>query len=151
MLPSVNRELDEELSLKLFIVINRALEAMRKQATNDVKQYGLNLTEFGVLELLYHKGPQPIQVIGKKVLLASSSITYVIDKLEEKELIVRESCPSDRRVIHVRLTDDGEKLIREIFPNHRRAIAEMFSSLSVEEKEEAIRLIKKIGMNVQSM
>src|SRR5690606_40391428 len=69
-------------------------------------QYGLNLTEFGVLELLYHKGPQPIQVIGKKVLLASSSITYVIDKLEEKELIVRESCPRDRRVIHVRLTED---------------------------------------------
>ncbi len=94
MIKSVNRELDEELSLKLFIVINRALEAIRKKATNDVKQYGLNLTEFGVLELLYHKGPQPIQVIGKKVLLASSSITYVIDKLEEKELIVRESCPA---------------------------------------------------------
>lgn len=151
MIKSVNRELDEELSLKLFIVINRALEAIRKKATNDVKQYGLNLTEFGVLELLYHKGPQPIQVIGKKVLLASSSITYVIDKLEEKELIVRESCPRDRRVIHVRLTEAGEKLIRDIFPKHRRMIAEMFSSLDEDEKKEAIRLLKKIGMNVESM
>lgn len=147
MLQSVNRELEEELSLKLFIVINRALENIRKQAANDVKKHGLNLTEFGVLELLYHKGAQPIQVIGKKVLLASSSITYVIDKLEKKELIIRESCPRDRRVIHVKLTEQGENLIAEIFPSHRSAIAEMFSSLDMKEKEEAIRLLKKIGMN----
>lgn len=147
MLQSVNRELEEELSLKLFIVINRALENIRKQAANDVKKHGLNLTEFGVLELLYHKGAQPIQVIGKKVLLASSSITYVIDKLEEKELIIRESCPRDCRVIHVKLTEQGENLIAEIFPSHRSAIAEMFSSLDMKEKEEAIRLLKKIGMN----
>src|SRR5690625_1727137 len=89
---------DEELSLKLFIVINRALEELRKKATEDVKRHGLNLTEFAVLELLYHKGAQPIQVIGKKVLLASSSITYVIDQLEKKGFLKRQACPKDRRV-----------------------------------------------------
>src|SRR5699024_5964448 len=125
---------DEELSLKLFIVINRALEELRKKATEDVKRHGLNLTEFAVLELLFHKGSQPIQVIGKKVLLASSSITYVIDKLEGKNLITRQECPKDRRVIHVTLTDDGESLIKGIFPEHRQAIANMFANLSIEEK-----------------
>lgn len=142
---------DEQMSLKLFIVMNRALEELRKKATEDVKRHGLNLSEFAVLELLYHKGPQPIQVIGKKVLLASSSITYVIDKLENKQLITREACPKDRRVFHVTLTDEGNGLIKRIFPDHQRAIAEMFASLSIEEKKIAIELVKKIGFNAEKI
>lgn len=141
----------EELSLKLFIVMNRALEQLRKRATEDVKQHGLNLSEFAVLELLYHKGPQPIQIIGKKVLLASSSITYVIDKLEEKQLITREACAKDRRVFHVTLTAEGNALIEGIFPSHREAIAEMFEKLTVEEKEAAIELVKKIGFHAEQL
>src|SRR5690606_40552445 len=90
---------DEELSLKLFIVLSRAIESVKKQVVKDIKSYQLNLTEFGVMEFLYHKGEQPIQLIGKKVLLASSSITYVVDKLEEKGYLERAACPNDRRVI----------------------------------------------------
>lgn len=151
-MPERNKKhLHEELSLKLFIVMNRALEELRKRATEDVKQHGLNLSEFAVLELLYHKGPQPIQVIGKKVLLASSSITYVIDKLEKKQLITREACPKDRRVFHVTLTTEGESLIQEIFPGHRQAIAEMFANLSLEQKETAIELVKKIGIHAEKL
>jgi len=151
MSESKTEHYDEELALKLFIVMNRALEAIRKQATKDVKKYGLNLTEFAVLELLFHKGPQPIQVIGKKVLLASSSITYVIDKLADKGFIVREACPKDRRVIYVKLTEKGETHLEEIFPQHRQAIAQIFANLSTEEKQSAINLIKSIGIHAESL
>lgn len=142
---------DEELSLKLFIVINRALEELRKKATEDVKRHGLNLTEFAVLELLYHKGAQPIQVIGKKVLLASSSITYVIDQLEKKGFLKRQACPKDRRVTHATLTEEGEELIARIFPEHRRAIAQMFTPLSTEEKRIAIEWMKEIGFHTENL
>src|SRR5699024_8870364 len=90
------KELDEGLALKLFVVLNHAQEAVQKQATQDIKRYGLNLSEFAVLELLYNKGEQPIQMIGKKVLLASSSMTYVIDKLAKKEYLARRACLNDR-------------------------------------------------------
>ena len=142
---------DQELSLKLFVVMSRAIEAVEKAVTKDIKRYGLNLTEFGVLEFLYHKGEQPIQIIGKKVLLASSSITYVVDKLEEKGLLERMACPNDRRVIFGRLTEKGEKLMEEIFPQHEKAMAQIFSSLSTEEKEQAIELIKRIGLFAEKM
>lgn len=145
------KQSDEQLSLKLFIVMNRAVEELRKKATEDVKRHELNLSEFAVLELLYHKGPQPIQVIGKKVLLASSSITYVIDKLEKKRLITREACSKDRRVYHVTLTDEGDALIKRIFPEHQQAIDAMFASLSTEEKETAIELVKKVGFNAEKI
>lgn len=136
---------EEELSLKLFVVLSRALESVKKQVVKDIKSYDLNLTEFAVLEFLYHKGDQPIQLIGRKVLLASSSITYVVDKLEEKGYLERVSCPNDRRVIYGQLTEKGTSLMDEIFPQHRKAMAHIFSALSNEEKEQAIDMLKKIG------
>ncbi|HLR69809.1 MAG TPA: MarR family transcriptional regulator [Pseudogracilibacillus sp.] len=142
---------EEELSLKLFIVLSRALEEVKKQVIKDIKSYELNLSEFAVLELLYHKGEQPIQIIGKKVLLASSSITYVVDKLEQKGLLERHACPKDRRVIHGRLTDKGKALMEEVFPQHEKAMANIFASLSTEEKEQAIELLKKIGLFAEEM
>src|SRR5699024_12665075 len=100
--------------------------------------------EFAVLELLYHKGPQPIQMIGKKVLLASSSITYVIDKLEEKAYIERAACPNDRRVTHARLTEKGEALMGEIFPQHTEALTNLSDNFSY---EELTNTISKLSMN----
>mgnify|MGYP001205242624 FL=1 len=142
---------DEELSLKLFIVLSRAIESVKKQVVKDIKSYQLNLTEFGVMEFLYHKGEQPIQLIGKKVLLASSSITYVVDKLEEKGYLERAACPNDRRVIYGRLTEKGQTLMREIFPQHKKAMATIFSSLTKNEKEQAIELLKKMGIFADSI
>lgn len=71
--------------LKALVVLMRASQSVQDVLRKDIKVYGLNTTEFAVLELLYHKGDQPIQHIGKKILLSSGSITYVVDKLEKKD------------------------------------------------------------------
>ncbi|OLO39058.1 MarR family transcriptional regulator [Alkalihalophilus pseudofirmus] len=141
------KEQDQELSLKSFIVLSRAHRAVSDRVEEDIRRYGLNPTEFAVLELLYHKGDQPIQQIGKKVLLASGSITYVVDKLEKKNLLVRRSCPKDRRVTHAAITEDGIDLMNKIFPTHKEAIEKIFSSLSSDEKLTMINLLKKLGTN----
>lgn len=142
---------EEQLSLKLFVVLSRAIESVKKQVVKDIKSYNLNLTEFGVLEYLYHKGEQSIQLIGKKVLLASSSITYVVDKLEEKQYIERVACPKDRRVTYAHLTTEGKKLMDDIFPKHEKAMAHIFSGLTNEEKKDAIVLMRKLGLFAESI
>ena len=142
---------EEQLALKLFIVLSRAHRAITDRVVEDISRYGLNTTEFAVLELLYHKGDQPIQQIGKKVLLSSGSITYVVDKLEEKQYLARKPCPKDRRVIHAVITDEGKRLMDEIFPEHREAIKEIFSGLNREEKESLILLLKKLGFYTQEL
>src|SRR5690625_6516284 len=74
---------ESELSLKLFVVLTRALQSIEKQAIKDIKSHGLNLTEFAVLELLYHKGDQPIQAFGRKVLLARGRCSFSVERCEE--------------------------------------------------------------------
>ncbi len=141
---------DTNLALKLFIVLSRANRSISDLVEQDIKRYNLNPTEFAVLELLFHKGDQPIQHIGKKVLLASGSITYVVDKLENKNLIKRISCPKDRRVTYTSITEDGVKLMEEIFPKHEEEITRIFSSLDNQEKMTMIELLKKLGLQVEN-
>ena len=141
----------EDLALKLFVVMSRAMQTVAKRVEEDIKNYGLNTTEFSVLELLYHKGDQPIQKIGEKVLLASSSITYVVDKLEKKELLVRKPCSKDRRVTYAVITDKGRKLMDEIFPEHKKAIEKIFAGINEEEKAQLIEQLKRLGKHAQAL
>lgn len=137
------------LNLKALTVLVRAADALHELIKKDVAQYGLNPTEFSVLELLYHRGRQPIQLIGKKVLIASSSITYVIDKLETKQYVVRQACPEDRRVTFAELTDRGRQLMDEIFPKHEQVINQAFEGMEQQEMEEMIEAVKKISYQSQ--
>ncbi|WP_068673390.1 MarR family winged helix-turn-helix transcriptional regulator [Oceanobacillus sp. Castelsardo] len=135
----------EDLSLKLFVVLNRTLDSIKNRVEEDIRCLGLNPTEFAVLELIYNKGDQPIQKIGEKVLIASSSTTYVVDKLEKKGLIKRNPCPTDRRITYAGLTPDGKDLMDEIFPKHKTTIQQILAGLDVNEKETMIQQLKKLG------
>ncbi|MFE8703563.1 MarR family winged helix-turn-helix transcriptional regulator [Cytobacillus sp. FJAT-54145] len=135
-------------SLKLFIVLSRAYRAVNEHVNKLIQTYGLNPTEFAVLELLYHKGDQPLQQIGGKILLASGSITYVVDKLENKGYLQRTACPNDRRVTYAQITDKGKQFIEEIFPEHEKRIHELMSELTEDEKNTSITLLKKLGLSV---
>lgn len=135
----------KELSLKTLIVFMRASQAVQDILISNMEKNGVNLTEFAVLELLYHKGDQPIQHIGRKILLASSSITYVVDKLEKKELAERKACSKDRRVTYTSITEKGKQFIEDIFPEHEQTIQGIFEDLTEEELETTMRLLKKIG------
>lgn len=145
---SLQLEKDE---LKAVTVILRASQAIHEVIRKDAATHGLNPTEFSVLELLYHRGDQPIQMIGKKVLIASSSITYVVDKLERKNYVRREGCPEDRRVTYAVLTSEGRALMDKIFPEHILKISEIFEDLQTNEVNETIASMKRIGRKAESL
>lgn len=138
-------------SLKLFIVLSRANKAIHEMTNQFFQQNGLNPTDFAVLELLYHKGRQPLQKIGNKILLASGSITYVVDKLEKKGYLQRISCPTDRRVTYAEITEEGSTFMGELFPQHEQHLHELLSALTPEEKDMAIKLLKKLGLSIKDL
>lgn len=134
-------------SLQLYSEICKANRFLTDASINNIKCFGLNLTEFAVLELLYHKGDQPIQQIGKRILISSGNMTYVLDKLEARRYIKRIHCPKDRRVIYAALTKEGRSVISCIFPAHSEMIHNLFSQLNSTEKDMLIYLLKKVGLS----
>ncbi|OEK21672.1 MarR family transcriptional regulator [Staphylococcus saprophyticus] len=134
-----------QISLNTFVGLNRTLDHLMKIVKTDVQRYGLNVTEFAVMELLYNKGDQPIQRIGNRVLIASSSITYVVDKLEEKGCIVRQRNEKDKRVTNASLTDKGRSMMDEIFPDHASTLESTFSVITDEEITVLQTTLKKLS------
>lgn len=136
-------------SLDLYIALSRASEWVNAHADRDIRKHGLNRTEFGVLELLYHKGAQAIQQIGSKVLMSSGNITYVVDKLVKKEYVTRNTSTEDRRLIFAEITDKGKQFIEDVFPKHAVVIESAVAGLTDEEKKLASQLLKKLGKYAQ--
>lgn len=136
-------------SLDLYIALNRSVQWINAHADRDIRNYGLNRTEFGVLELLYHKGPELLQRIGGKVLMSSGNITYVIDKLERKQFVRRKASDEDRRAIYAEITDTGKQFMDQVFPAHAKLIDTLVSVLVSEEKREASEILKKLGKHAQ--
>lgn len=132
-------------ALNAFIGIRRTSEGLLKIAKNDAKCYDLNINEFAVLELLFHKGPSTVQKITEKILIANSSTTYIIDQLQSKGLIFREASCQDRRVCIVNLTDKGHNLIENSFPQHADKLEEAFTDLNEAELKQLIKLLRKVN------
>ncbi|WHY89683.1 MarR family transcriptional regulator [Neobacillus cucumis] len=127
-----------------FLVLMQTSKAIHERIKEEMTKNKLSITEFSVLEVLYQKGKQTIQQIGHCILISSGSMTYVIDKLEQKGLLKRNDCPNDRRVIHVTLTDKGNQFMEEIMPKHHELIEDMFHSLNYDEAETLVRLLEKV-------
>ena len=133
-------------ALKLWVVLSRAFDAVQRQARADAARHGLTVAEFGILELLYHKGPTLLGEAQRKTLVSSGGITYLVDRLEERGLVRRERCPQDRRAWYASLTPAGERLVADIFPQHAERIRRAMAGLGAQEQAQATVLLRKLGL-----
>jgi MarR family 2-MHQ and catechol resistance regulon transcriptional repressor len=137
---------DTASALKLWVVMTRAVRSIEAPLRRQVEAHGLSLTEFGVLEVLLHKGTLAIGEIGSSILLTSGSMTYVVDKLAERGLLQRRACESDRRVVYAELTQQGRALIEAVFREHEVLLHDLMRGLQPEEQEAASELLKRLGL-----
>jgi len=136
----------EVRALNAYVKLMRAAESVTARTYRHLADVGLTISQFGVLEAIYHLGPLSQRDIGKKILRSSGNITMVIDNLEKRGLVKRERSQEDRRFLTAHLTKDGHSLIREIFPQHAAAIVEEMNTLTKPEQEELGRLCRKLGL-----
>ena len=87
-----------DVPLQLWVVLARAFDAVERHSRASIARFELGTTEFGVLEVLYHKGELPVCDVQRRILVESSSTTYVVDKLVKRGLVRRRHSGSDRRV-----------------------------------------------------
>ena len=138
-------------ALKLFVVLSRAQAAIAAHAEASVVSHGLTLTEFAILEALYHKGPMLLGEVQRKLLVSSGGITFLVDKLEGRGLVRRTRCERDRRARYAELTPEGHALIARIFPFHAEAIRRAMSGLGLADQREAITLLKTLGTEAAAL
>ena len=136
----------EVLALNTYVKLMRAVESVTTRIHKHLASAGLTLSQFAVLDALFHLGPLYQREIGQKLLRSSGNITMVIDNLEKRGYAKRERKKEDRRFMLVRLADDGLELIRKVFPAHAAVIASEMSVLSESEQDTLAQLCRKLGL-----
>ena len=136
---------DEVRALSAFINLSRAANALAAEHARRLSKHGLTLTQFGVLEALYHLGPMPQKDLGRRTLKTSGNMTVVIDNLVRMGLVERERRSDDRRFVAVHLTKAGRKLLVRMLADHVAGVVGDMELLSAEEQDRLRRMCRLIG------
>ena len=137
---------EETAALRLWVIMSRAHSAIAEHASADIARHGLTLTEFAILEALYHRGPMLLGEVQRRILVSSGGITFLVDRLVAKGLVERRACASDRRARYAALTPKGETLIAEIFPSHAATLTRASKGLTVEQQASVTALLRTLGL-----
>lgn len=135
--------------LQLVIALARAYQAIEQGVRPHLAQSGLGMTEFAVLEVLYHKGALPLGGLRDRILVTGASTTYVVKKLEARGLMRRKTGAEDQRVVLGELTPKGRALIDQVFPEHVERLRGVMEGLSVSETRTATRLLRRLSFHAR--
>jgi MarR family 2-MHQ and catechol resistance regulon transcriptional repressor len=136
-------------ALNAYIKLLRSSQTVSERVRAHQAVAGLNDSQFGALEALYHLGPLPQKTIGKKLLVSKSNVVAIVDALENSGFVKRQQDPDDRRLVNVSITEEGRLYIERTLPVHVDAIVEEFSCLTDREQDELASLCRKLGLKEQ--
>lgn len=131
---------EQEAALNIL----RTSDQLQNRFLRLFRQYGVTPSQYNILRILRGEGkPMPCLEIGERMIQVVPAMTGLIDRLEKQNLVRRDRCSEDRRVIYVALTVDGEKLLAEldqpVIDLHQR----LLGHLSAAELQELSRLLEK--------
>lgn len=139
-------------ALDAFIKLQRASNTVASHAYRSLLAAGLSMSQFGVLEALYHLGPMSQRELARRILKSSANMTTVINNLVKRGLVTRErGSNGDRRVSTIHLRSEGRSLVDEVLPDHVHRIRATFDALTADELEELSRLLKRVGLHAAAL
>jgi MarR family 2-MHQ and catechol resistance regulon transcriptional repressor len=141
---------EEKRALDAFVKLIRAAESIGLRINAHLYNYNLTVSQFGVLEALFHLGPMQLSELGSKILKSSGNMTTVIDNLEKRDLVTRQRRDDDRRCIDIHLTDSGRALVAEIMPGHVQGVVDAFAVLTPVEQIRLATVCRKLGLQTGS-
>jgi DNA-binding MarR family transcriptional regulator len=140
--PEVDRVL--EATLYLYTESRR----LTKELARSVDLTGPQLT---VLKMLEGLGDLSLSELSERIRAQNSTVTGIIDRMEQAGLVARVRSTEDRRVFKIKLTDRGAKIARSIAVEPMEVFRGALESLSPGEVRDLLRILTKIARRVQSI
>jgi DNA-binding MarR family transcriptional regulator len=132
--------------VKEIIFLIRKLMHGEELYTKELnKKYSITAAQLNCLLALYENGPLPPSRIAKHMMVNSSTVTGVIDRLEQKALVIRQRSSSDRRIINIQLTPGGKKMAKTAPPPIQQRVVDGLQRLSSKELEQIILSLTKLS------
>ena len=124
--------------------IRRLIQGAELYSKELNKKYSVSSAQLNCLLALYENGPLPPSQIAKHILVKSSTVTGVVDRLEQKGLVTRVRNSPDRRIITIELTEYGKKLTENAPPPIQQKVIEGLKRLTPHETEQVFRSLQRL-------
>ena len=128
------------------VSILRTADRIRRHLTAVVTPAGITLQQYNVLRILAGSAPEPLPTleIAERMIEATPAITGLLDRLEQKGLVRRERCPSDRRLVHCWISQGGTDLLDELNPRMSTAADEAMRMMPEADQKRLIRSLERV-------
>ncbi|MBE9523038.1 MAG: MarR family transcriptional regulator [Proteobacteria bacterium] len=146
----VNYDLLQDQIKQVIYLIRRLIQAEELYTKELEKKYRVSVPQLSCLLALYENGPMPPSQVAKHIMVKSSTVTGIIDRLEQKRLVERSRISSDRRVITIGLTESGRMLAQNSPLPIQERIVDGYKDLPSNEREDIIRALKKLSSMLDS-
>jgi MarR family transcriptional regulator, 2-MHQ and catechol-resistance regulon repressor len=113
----------------------RTYHAFAAYSEAHVRQFDLTPAQFDVVATLGNTNGLSMSELGEKTLITKGTLTGVIDRLLQKDLVSRDNPPGDRRSVIVQLTPNGQQVFEQVFPAHIAHLKTQFEKLEPSELE----------------
>lgn len=119
--------------LSLIRELASCYQAFEAYSLQQIRSFGLTACQFDIIATLGNTSGLSFSDLGSRTLITKGTLTGVVDRLAEKDLVRRIADPDDGRRQIVALTSQGEALFADIFPRHTQYLNEAMATLSAEE------------------
>jgi len=135
-----------ERYLKSVRLLAECLQGFERYSGESVRQYGLTHAQFDIIATLGNTSGMSYKELGERTLITKGTLTGVIERLEQKGLVLRERSLEDKRSYFVRLTERGDAVFRDVFPKvvaHGKQLFEDFSDAEFDEVDGALKKLRE--------
>jgi MarR family transcriptional regulator, 2-MHQ and catechol-resistance regulon repressor len=138
--------------LKTIRGLATTYQAFESLSSKHIRTLGLSPTQFDVIATLGNTQGMTCGELGEKTLITKGTLTGVLDRLTEKQLLDRKINAEDGRSVLVKLTNKGQKLFEEIFPQHIAYLSPIFENFTEADHknlEQALKKLKQLFQDVE--
>lgn len=143
-LNTMNKIFPPDQAKQIIYSIRRLIQASELYTKELNKKYQVSAAQLNCILTLYEYGPLPPSKIANHMMVKSSTVTGVVDRLEKKGLAERMRNSPDRRVITIQLTEAGKKLAQNAPPPIQQKIIDGLKQTENAKKEQIVRSLNML-------
>jgi DNA-binding MarR family transcriptional regulator len=130
--------------LRLERSFYRILKALDQEWSKNTADFKVSKTQYFVLEILINRGEQTVTGLAEFMMLTSGAITGIADKLIEAGYDSRTRNETDRRIVHLQITEQGREFLEKLREQRSKAVQSLFAPLSDEKTKMLIEIHEQL-------
>ena len=138
----------EQTDLQIIMRLRQIIQEMSRHSKHLLEKYKITIPQLICLREIFQHGPISLSALTKIVFLNNSTVTGIVDRLENRGLVQRTRISKDRRQVHAEITETGIEFVKNAPPPLRKTF---FNRLAVLEEEKITLILWSLEMLVDML